>query len=199
EGVAITFDDGFENLAGVGWPLLRERGFPATVFVATDWAGRRNDWDAGDARIPSLPLVGWDVLRELADEGLAVGSHSCAHVRLTPLDDARLADELALSREAIQREIGAAPRAFAYPYGDHDERVARAVRAAGYACAVTTELRALDGREGARFALPRLDGWYLAKPGVMEAWGSAAFRGYVLFRHAARRIRRSLAGPGFGS
>ncbi|MEQ1857438.1 MAG: polysaccharide deacetylase family protein [Longimicrobiales bacterium] len=192
-GVALTFDDGFENFATVAWPLLRERGWPATLYVATEWVGKQNAWDPTDDRIPRLPLLGWPALRVLADEGLEIGSHSLTHPRLTALADGALAEEVGRAREVITGEIGRVPESFAYPYGDYNARVAEAAERTGYGSAVTTELRPLTGRERSRFALPRLDAYYLAKPGVMERWGTPAFGRYVLFRSAARSMRRFLS------
>jgi peptidoglycan/xylan/chitin deacetylase (PgdA/CDA1 family) len=198
-GVAITFDDGFENLATVAWPLLREHGFSATVFIASSWVGRDNGWDPDDARIPRLPLMDWSTLAALAREGLRLGSHSRSHPRLTTLADAALVDELEGSRAAIREETDIDPRVFAYPYGDHDERVDRAVGAAGYTHAVTSELRLLEPTDEPGLTLPRLDAYYLAKPGVMERWGTGSFRRYVMFRHAARRVRARLHRIGVGA
>jgi peptidoglycan/xylan/chitin deacetylase (PgdA/CDA1 family) len=192
DGVAITFDDGFENFAEEAWPALREHEAPATVFVATDWVGRTNGWDAADPRIPDLPLMGWETLRALAAEGIEIGSHSRTHRRLPALSDDELARELAGARATIASEVGREPAAFAYPYGDHDARVARAVGAAGHSAAVTTELRPLERSEPSRLTLPRLDAYYLAKPGIMEGWGSGGLSRYLRFRRAARSVRAIL-------
>ena len=35
--VAISFDDGFQDLHEHAWPALRRAGMPATVFVCTDY------------------------------------------------------------------------------------------------------------------------------------------------------------------
>jgi peptidoglycan/xylan/chitin deacetylase (PgdA/CDA1 family) len=190
-GIALTFDDGFENFA-VAWPFLRERGLPASVFVATDWVGRENAWDPTDDRVPRLPLMGWPELVALAGEGLEIGSHTRSHPRLPSLSDADLARELSESRAVVAERIGREPTALAYPYGDYDARVAKAAEAAGYTCALTTELQPLDDARAARFALPRVDAFYLAKTGVMEMWGTGAFKRYLTFRRAARRARATL-------
>lgn len=45
--VAITFDDGYANTLSLAGPILEEFGFPATVFLPTDYIGRREMywWD----------------------------------------------------------------------------------------------------------------------------------------------------------
>jgi peptidoglycan/xylan/chitin deacetylase (PgdA/CDA1 family) len=191
-GVAITFDDGFVNFAETAWPALAEYDAPATVFVATDWVGRENAWDEDDGTIPRLPLMDWSLLADLARDGLGVGSHSRTHRRLTGLADDELVDETVRPRAVLMERLGVDVAAFAYPYGDFDDRVAGAVESAGHTHALTTELQEL-GRKGERaFALPRLDAYYLTRPGVMEAWGSPRLRRYLAFRHAVRRLRGSL-------
>ena len=69
--VALTFDDGFVNFGDVAAPLLAEHGFPSTLFVVTDAAGRTNRWNGQPGRgVPELPLLNWESLRRLADQGV---------------------------------------------------------------------------------------------------------------------------------
>jgi peptidoglycan/xylan/chitin deacetylase (PgdA/CDA1 family) len=42
--VVVTFDDGYANNLHVAAPLLLEYGFPATIFLATDYIGRNLYW-----------------------------------------------------------------------------------------------------------------------------------------------------------
>jgi peptidoglycan/xylan/chitin deacetylase (PgdA/CDA1 family) len=192
-GVALTFDDGFENFATIVWPILRDRNLPASVYVATDWVGRDNAWDPADARIPRMSLMDWPTLADLAREGLEVGSHTRSHPRLPSLSDADLDRELGEARETITARLGREVMGLAYPYGDYDARVATATQRAGYEYALTTELQLLSDESAPCLALPRIDAFYLAKPGVMEMWGTPALRRYLVFRRAARRARATLS------
>lgn len=42
---AITIDDGYENNLTVAWPILRDLGLPATVFVTVDVVERQRPYD----------------------------------------------------------------------------------------------------------------------------------------------------------
>jgi peptidoglycan/xylan/chitin deacetylase (PgdA/CDA1 family) len=135
----ITFDDAYRSILTRARPILAAHGFPATVFVPTDWVGRDEPmaWPGidrwlGGPHEPDLYPLDWKELAELADDGWEVGSHSCSHPRLTALDDAALDRELGLSRALVERHLDRPCSSFAYPYGDVDDRVAGAARRAGY-------------------------------------------------------------------
>jgi peptidoglycan/xylan/chitin deacetylase (PgdA/CDA1 family) len=186
--VAITFDDGFENFGSTAWPILQDHGLTATVFVVADHVGRTNTWGGEtDAAIPELPLLDWDRLAGLADEGVELGSHTRRHPRLTALDAERLEDEIAGSAEAIERNTGVHPAGFAYPYGALDRTSREAVQDT-YAWACTTELMWLPA--GVRpHLLPRLDSYYYREASLIERWGSNAFRRHLRLRGSAPRLR----------
>src|SRR5258708_27258544 len=70
DAVALTFDDGYRNLAAEVAPLLAEHGFPWTVFVVSDHVGGANAWSGGPGgSVPELPLLDLDVLPRLASRG----------------------------------------------------------------------------------------------------------------------------------
>lgn len=119
--VAITFDDGWTDLL---WalPELKDRGLSATLFLTTALPELREagSWDGFvRERFPRLvqkgPLVplSWDELRDLARDGLEIGSHGHNHARFGP----GTREELVLSRELIREKLGSDARIFAYPYG----------------------------------------------------------------------------------
>lgn len=137
--VAITFDDGYRSVLDHGFPVLREFGFPATVFVPTSlvgvstpmsWAGIEK-WKGGPYEEQLRPM-NWDELRGLRDAGWEIASHTRFHPKLPELADADLHAELAESRGVCTQELGTTCRSLAYPYGAVDERVARVAGEAGY-------------------------------------------------------------------
>jgi peptidoglycan/xylan/chitin deacetylase (PgdA/CDA1 family) len=68
------------------------------------------------------------------------------------LSEDDLRRELNESKEEIEDRLGRPCEDLAYPYGEHDERVRAAVRAAGYRRAY-----ALRGSRSDAYAAPRLD------------------------------------------
>lgn len=190
--VALTFDDGFENFATHAWPVLRAHGMPVTLFVPTDWVGRESAWDACGLPVPVLPLLGWDELSRLGEEGVELGSHTRSHPLLTRIDAARLADEMEGSAQRLAEACGRPPAGIAYPYGDVNATVTAAA-AAHYRFGCTTRVQLL-GAAPAPLLLPRLDAFYLRAPGLLELWGTMRFGWYVRARSGARRCRALLAG-----
>lgn len=131
----ITFDDGYvDNLAACD--ELQKRNMRATWFVVTGSIGESPKWPA-DGR-PDGRLLDAAELREIKARGMEIGSHSVNHVRLTELDDARLAGELVDSKVALEDLLGKPIGSFAYPYGAWNAHCAEAVQQAGYSAACCT-------------------------------------------------------------
>jgi peptidoglycan/xylan/chitin deacetylase (PgdA/CDA1 family) len=113
--VAITFDDGYRSVLEHAVPVLRERGFPATLFVPTKWIGAQNGWDvSSDIR---LDLMTGDELAELAGSGFAVESHGHGHIDYARSDPRAVEDDVRMSVERLTDLLGRPPRYLAYPYG----------------------------------------------------------------------------------
>lgn len=188
--IAITFDDAFVNFGETAWPILRDHGMPATLYVPTDHVGGKNAWSSDEAGIPQLPLLGWSALDRLVSQGVTIGSHTCTHPRLTLVGDGAVREELERSALQLENMLGVQPAGLAYPYGAWDARVAAAA-AEVYEHACTTELRAVRPGED-RYRLPRVDAYYLRSHHTIEGWGTWGLRLYLGARAGARRCRELL-------
>lgn len=138
--VVVTFDDGFASTSRAR-PALEEAGFPATVFVVTDFVESGDELSfipngSGPEAADELAPLGWSELAELRELGWEVGSHTVTHPRLPDIGASALKRELEQSRETIERRLGSC-ETLAYPYGAADERVAAAAAEAGYLAACT--------------------------------------------------------------
>jgi len=101
-------------------------------------------------------MMSWDQLRAMQAAGHEIGSHSASHPILPLLDDEALRLEIEGSRQTLQDQLGQAVHSFCYPNGDHDERVVKAVLAAGYRFAVTTRY-GVNPADAAPTTLRRVD------------------------------------------
>lgn len=154
DAVAVTFDDGYESFYHHALPVLEQLVIPATMFVVAGKMGSSDDWMPPE--VPRKPLMTAGQVRELPSRGIAVGSHSMAHPRLTQLDDVGLRQELVDSRMCLSELVGGDVDLLAYPYGRYDERVAEAARTAGYVSACSTR-SGFNTDRGDPFALRRID------------------------------------------
>lgn len=182
KAMVVSFDDAYTSILEQGLPVLEALGVPATVFVPTDaaqdagqmtWSELRQ-W-VGTAHERELRCMSWDELRELAERGWEIGSHTCSHPHLTKIGEEQAADELRLSRAACEQELQRPCTGLAYPFGSYDAAVMELVAAAGYRSAVTLDERIVEPLRGRgplevpREAIYRETGWpvFMAKTSRM--------------------------------
>jgi peptidoglycan/xylan/chitin deacetylase (PgdA/CDA1 family) len=132
----ISIDDGYLSGYKVAWPILKKFGYPFTMFIYTDY-------------IKGAPKSGgqsisWDQLGEMRDAGVDIESHTVSHSALNARkgksDEQYLAwlnAEIAGSKEILERNLGIQVKAFAYPYGLHNQSVRDVVKQTGYEAAFT--------------------------------------------------------------
>ena len=144
KSVVLTFDDGWKPFREFAYPLLKELGFTATLFIYTDFVG---------ARI----ALSWDEIRQLGQEGFQVEAHSKTHSDLrrrqgeSETEHAqRMQAELAQPLALFQRHLGRTSQILAYPYGAQDEDVLKRAKEHGYVAAFTVR------RQGAQSFVPLL-------------------------------------------
>ena len=135
--VGLSFDDGFLDVAEQALPVLAERGFRATVFVAPavvdGWA--KFGWYRSQP-----PLLGWDEIVQLDGEGtLGFEAHTLTHPNLLALRDAAAWEEIVGSKASLEARLGRPVLAFSYPSGLFGFRERGLVAAAGFRVAVSCE------------------------------------------------------------
>ncbi len=123
--IIISVDDGYVDDIRTILPDLERWHMVATFFVIT---GRMTE--------PGFLTAGQ--IRELDRAGMDVGDHTAHHVDLRLLTASELQTETAGSRRTLEAVLGHPVYYFAYPFGAFNDRVVRAVRAAGFTMAYST-------------------------------------------------------------
>jgi peptidoglycan/xylan/chitin deacetylase (PgdA/CDA1 family) len=132
----LTFDDGYRSMRTVALPWLLRFGYPAVLFVPTDYIGGSNAFDAGCE--PEEAICGWDDLRELERSGVSIQSHGASHRSFSKLTPPEQEEELIRSKAVLEANLKRPIEVFAYPYGDGgtEPRSTRlALKRAGYSAA----------------------------------------------------------------
>ena len=143
--VVITFDDGREGVYSNAYPILRDNGFIATLYVVPSWIDSKEMFTR---RIGStgkeIPLgeqysafMSWENLKELSNHGYDIGSHTFSHQLLVNLENEALKQELDLADKAIKDNLGLDVKHFCYPYGSFNEQI-RELIVTRYDTAVST-------------------------------------------------------------
>ena len=152
--VLVTFDDGFADLLEAGLPVLQGERVPAVAFVVAGLAGETNKWD-NSRGAPELRLLDERGLHALKSAGIDIGVHSMTHPHLPAATDRELAEEI-VGATVVLQESGLEPKVFAYPFGDHNERVERQVAAAGLRAAFTSGSGLVKTGTQNLYQLPRI-------------------------------------------
>ena len=183
--VVITFDDGYRSVYDEAFPVLREHGMTATIFLTVGPPGSTSD------RLPTLegrPMLAWSEIREMQRAGLAVGAHTLTHPNLTRLSTARADTEMRTSKAIIEDRLGTAVTCFAYPSGRFDAR-SHALARALFASACSDALGFVGPRSDP-WALERIDTYYLRGERRIGLVTSRWLPSYLRALDVPRRLRR---------
>lgn len=130
--VVITLDDGYKDNFEYAYPVLKRYGFPATIFIITDFIGRSY---IGKGK----KFLNWDEVMTMSKDKISFGAHTKTHFYLGFVKDEKTAfEEIIGSKNAIEQRIGMPADYFCYPSGGFNEKAKALVVKAGYKGACTT-------------------------------------------------------------
>lgn len=134
--VALTFDDAYQDIYLNAFPVLQKLGFIACIFVITGYVGRYNEWDYNWGRNRKKHLS-WEQIKEMADAGFDIGSHTVHHPDLTKIPKQFVEYELKRSKEILEDKLGQTVDFLSYPFGRYNRYVQKETERLGYKGAYT--------------------------------------------------------------
>lgn len=135
KSVIITIDDGYRSNYDIAFPILKEFGFHATIFLYTDFMGAR-------------AAMSWKQIKEMAESGYVdFQPHSKTHPNMTlpKIDESnqdyvqRIKEEVDSPTYKISKFVNNPLHTFAYPYGDTNDMIIEYLEDKDYSLGVTVQ------------------------------------------------------------
>jgi len=115
----FTFDDGHESDYSTVFPRLIEKNFETIFFIVPNLIGTKN-------------YLNWDMVLEMSNHNMKIGSHSMSHKNMRLLNENKLFEELFQSKNLIEQKIGKEVVDFSYPYGYFNKYTNKQAIKSGY-------------------------------------------------------------------
>lgn len=134
--VLITFDDGYKSNYEYAYPILKEYGFNAAIFLISAW----NTDEVVSFDPDELQYLSWNEIEKSKDV-LEYASHTHDFHRLDDNEEGYL---ITKSPEDIQHDLTTSMEAigtvyFAYPYGHYNMETLAILKKLGYKMAFTVK------------------------------------------------------------
>lgn len=150
--VLITIDDGWKSIYTEAFPILKEMGFPFTIFLYTNYV------NGGSNALTT------EMIKEMQQHGCSIGSHSISHPYPATVKAERakgessfrsyLRQEMGESRKRLQQQFGGKILSYAYPGGFVTGEMLPIAAENGYQCLFTV-LPGKTTRSTSSFTIPR--------------------------------------------
>ncbi|MBE6097275.1 MAG: polysaccharide deacetylase family protein [Schwartzia succinivorans] len=124
KAVIVTLDDGYKDNYTDMLPIMESRGMKATVFMVTN-----------DIGLPGY--LTWDMLRDMQNRGIEIGSHTANHLPLTEMSPADAREEVQLSKTLMEWNGIKTIFGLSYPNGKYKDFMPQMLKESEYLAAVT--------------------------------------------------------------
>ena len=128
KAVLITIDDAYRSVYEVAYPILKDFGYPFTVFLCSE---------SIEKNYPAMITL--KMIEEMKKEGITFGNHTHTHPHLgIPSEDMTEEDYRFWVREEIQKcrqflqKYEIESHSIAFPYGEYNQIVLKEAQNLGY-------------------------------------------------------------------
>jgi len=128
--VVITIDDGWSSVYSDAYPILKEFGYPFTLFLYTNYVNVKGR------------SMSWEMIREMQQNGATIGNHSKSHPYPATVKSQQrqgpehygkyLEAEMGSSREYLVKHFRQPIKTYCYPGGFHTEEMFQMAQKLGY-------------------------------------------------------------------
>jgi peptidoglycan/xylan/chitin deacetylase (PgdA/CDA1 family) len=128
KAVAITFDDGYNNILKNAHPILLKHNLPYTIFINPSLIGVQ------------AHQLNWQQVKLMAQQGATFANHGNVHQHMLarrPHESkttwlGRIMEDINEAEKELKRQLGNSLRFVAYPYGEFDMALKTRLTKEGY-------------------------------------------------------------------